>query len=274
MKKIKTGLIKLNEIKHIENSRMRKEDDVSDLMFDIEQRGLLQNIGVRAGDNALIFRNRRVKAFEKLGYDVINADFFDDITDSELLLMNLAENIKRKNIGSIEVGRICKMLRDDEGMTTTEIGVKLGISKGRVQSCVSAYTVTLNTPFEKLVIEGKAGVRGKGIPDGVIWKIQTSLGRAFGGHKINKQQWNILLRAVETEKLNGKNLGVLRGILMSMENKDLNKALEVLDKCKIIYPYMSVNEKEWVRAMAKEKIYNDLEMFRFIVKKYNNNLLF
>lgn len=133
MKKIKTDTIKLKDIKHIENSRLRGKDDVSDLMIDIEQRGLIQNVGIREGDNALIFGNRRVKAFEKLGYEEIQADFYRDLTDEELLIMNLAENIKRKNIGSIEIGRICLIL-NDKGLTNTEIAAKLGIQSSRVRS--------------------------------------------------------------------------------------------------------------------------------------------
>ena len=67
MKKIKSGKILLKNIKHIENSRLRDLNEVSDLMQDIEQRGLLQPIAIRMSDNALIFGNRRVKAYEKLG---------------------------------------------------------------------------------------------------------------------------------------------------------------------------------------------------------------
>jgi len=54
MKKINVGTIKLKDIKHIENSRMRNVDEVSDLMVDIEQRGLMQPVGIRVEDNALI----------------------------------------------------------------------------------------------------------------------------------------------------------------------------------------------------------------------------
>src|SRR3990167_2869964 len=127
MKKVKSEKIKLKDIKHLENSRLRDKDDVSDLMHDIEQRGLLENIGVRLNDNALIFGNRRVKACEKLGYEDILCDYYDDVSDEELLITNLAENLKRRDIGGIEIGRICKLLMQN-GMLTTEIAEKLGIS--------------------------------------------------------------------------------------------------------------------------------------------------
>ena len=97
MRKIKTGKIKLKDIKHVENSRMREKSDVGDLMHDIEQRGLMQNVGIRISDNALIFGNRRVAAYTKWGYDEVECIFFDDVNDDELLIANLAENLKRKN---------------------------------------------------------------------------------------------------------------------------------------------------------------------------------
>ena len=171
MKRVKTELIKLSDINHIENSRLRDQDEVSDLMHDIEQRGLLENVGIRVTDNALIFGNRRVKAYEKLGYEAIMADFYDDLTDEDLLITNLAENIKRRNIGSLEIGRICKILSDRD-MTATEISSKLGIKPSRVQSSISAYDVTIGTSFEKLIVYKD---KGSGIPESSIWKIQNAL---------------------------------------------------------------------------------------------------
>lgn len=272
MKKIKSGRIKIGNIKHIENSRMREKDDVSDLMQDIEQHGLLEPVGIRESDKALIFGNRRVKAYEKLGYEEIEADFFDDVSDEELLILNLSENIKRKKIGSIEIGRICNMLVE-RGMTSSEIAVKLGISKSRVRYCITAFKVTIGTPFETLIIEGRGGQAGKGIADGLIWKTQTSLSRALG-KKITKQQWAILLRAMETGKLTTKTVSLLRGILMSTPDKDLNKALDVLDKAKIIYPVLAVNQEEWYKALRLKKISSDIEYIKYLINSDNDKILF
>lgn len=268
MKELKIEKIKLKDIKHLENSRMRSRDDVSDLMGDIEQRGLLEPIGIRAKDNALIFGNRRVLAYEKLGYNEIEAIFYEDVSDEELLIINLAENIKRKNIGSIEIGRICNIL-EKNGMTRTEISLKLGISKMRVNSCMLAHKITLNTPFEKLIVEGKGGsrARSKGIPDGLIWQAQNSLSRALKWQRITKQEWDILLRAMETGKLNQKNLSVLRNFLMGNEDKSLKKAIDLLDKVKIVYAVFPVDMEKWYKVQSKEKISNDVEFVKRIIDK-------
>ena len=274
MKKVETKKIKLKDIKHVENARLRGVDDVSDLMHDIEQRGVMENVAVRTEDNALIFGNRRVKACEKLGYEEIEADFYVDVDDNELLFMNLAENLKRKSINSIEIGRACKILAD-KGMTHSEVSERLGITKCRVTSCISAFNITVGTPFEKLVTFNKIAGRGKkvGIPESLIWNMQNSLQRVFH-RKITKKEWESLLRAAETGKLHSKNLSTLRYFLMYTEDKNIDKALELLDYTKIVYSYMTFNEKELLKAKRKEKIDSDVEFVKHIVKTYNKDLLF
>jgi len=269
MKKVNSGIIKLKDIKHVENSRIRGQDDVSDLMQDIEQRGLLQNIAVRIKDSALIYGNRRVKAFEKLGYNEISCDFFDDISDEDLLIINLAENLKRKNIGSIEIGRICAILQD-KNMTNSEIATRLGISKSRVDSSVSAFRVTLNTPFANLVIFGNKG-QHKGIPETLIWKIQNSLSRA---RRLSKDDWNQLLRALESGELTVEKISQLRKILISSPELDISKALDVLTKCRICHVWFHFDEKELNTSMKKEKCSTENEFIKLVMRNYNKNLLF
>lgn len=270
MKRIKTGKIKLKDIKHIENSRLRGQDDVGDLMHDIEQRGLLENIGIRLEDNALIFGNRRVKAYEKLDYTEIEADFYEDLTDEDLLITNLAENIKRKKIGSIEIGRIIKILQG-KGLTNTEVSMKLGITLSRTQSAVSAYNITVNTPFEKLVVHGKMGREHKGIPESLIWQVQNSLSRA---RRLTKNDWNQLLRVLETGELTSEKIGQLRKILLSSPQLPIVEALDVLGRCRVVHVWYHFNNNELCKAMRKEKCVTESEFIRLIMRKYNSDILF
>ena len=272
MRKTKSGKISLVDIKHVENSRMREKSDVGDLMHDIEQRGLLESVGIRVSDNALIFGNRRVAAYEKLGYKEIDCDFFEDLNDNDLLIANLAENIKRKNIGSIEIGRVCKILQA-RGMTNSEISSKLDMAKSRIASSITAYNVTVGTPFEKLVTFGQIGKNAKGIPESVIWKIQDSLSRVWGG-KISEENWAILLRAVEEKHLTSKNITMLRAILLTYRDKTLEEAFEILDESKIVYSYLCLNREELAKEMRKVKIDNEIEFIKHIIKEYSEDLMF
>lgn len=270
MKKISSGKIKLKDIKHVENSRMRGNDDVSDLMSDLEQRGLLENIGIRKSDNALIFGNRRVKAAEKLDWNEITCDYYDDVSDEDLLIANLAENIKRKNIGTIEIGRICKILID-KGFTTSEIATKLGINKHRVQSTVGTYKVVVGTPFESLIVFKELGRSRKGIPEKLVWKLLTALSKY---RKLSKRDWEILLNAAEDGKLTLAHVSQLRNIFSFDKDMDMNKALDILKKSKIMHTVFHFNSREFYKAMRNEKIENENEFLRFIIHRYNKNLLF
>jgi len=266
MKKVLHGFILIKDIKHIENSRMRELDDVADLMNDVEQRGLLEPIGIRKNDNALIYGNRRVKAYEKLGYEKIECDFYDGVSDDDLLIANLAENLKRKNIGSIEIGRICVILQSRK-MTGTEIANKLGIPRSRVESSIAAFNITKGTPFERLVTFGKRD----GIPESLIWKIQTSLMRA---RKLTKEDWNFLLTALEKNEITTEHISQLRSVILSNPELSMEKALDVLKRCRIIHSYLTFNMRELNNAMVEEHCRNENEFIRLLIRKYNKNLLF
>ena len=269
MKKIKTGTIQLKQIKHVENSRMRGTDDVADLMQDIEQRGLLENIGIRLKDNALIFGNRRVTAFENLGYKEIPCDYFDDVSDEELLITNLAENMKRKQIGSIEIGRICKILMD-RGLTKSEIAVKLSVDKNRVDSTIKSYNIVVGTPFEKLIVYKELGRSRKGIPEKLLWSLHSALYR----RKPTKRDWEILLSAAEQGKITMAHVSQIRNILCIDLQMDMNKVLDILDKARVIHTVFHFNHQELYRAMRKEKIESEKEFLRHIIANYNKDLLF
>jgi len=269
MKKIKTEKIQLKDIKHLENSRLRGQDDVGELMQDIKHRGLLQNIGIREKDNVLMYGNRRVGAYKKLGFKEINADFYEDINDEEILITNVVENIKRKNIGSIEIGRMCRMLQD-KNWTNTEISENLKITRSRVDSAVSAYNVTLGTPFEKLVIFGNKG-KHKGIPESLIWKIQNSVSRA---RKLSKEDWTHLLRALETGELTAEYISQLRNVLMSSPDLGIIEALDILKKCRIVHLWLHLDYKKLGQLMKRDKFSNEVNFIKHIIREYDKELLF
>lgn len=270
MIKVKSGKIKIKDINFLENSRLRGNSDVADLMRDIEQRGLLENVGIRLSDNVLIYGNRRVAAFKKLNYDEISADFYDDLDDDELIIMNLAENIKRKNIGSIEIGRACQLLINN-GLSRKEISQKLGITVTRVDSALAAFTVTKNTPFEDLVIFGNRGKSSGTISESIIWKIQNSLSRA---RRLTKEDWNDLLKAIENGEITIVHIAELRKVLLSDNSLTIKEAIKIMKVCKVIHMFFHFNEKKLNELMKDEKFTSETEFVRNIIKKYNRDLIF
>lgn len=269
MEKVKTGTIPLKKIKHIENSRMRKNNDVSDLMEDIKRRGLLQNVGIRMSDNALIYGNRRVRAYQNLGYKEIECDFYADMDDDDLLATNVVENIKRRNIGSVELGRVCNIYRE-KGMTNSEIASKLDISVSRVRSSITSYTVTIGTPFEDLIVYNKA-INAKGIPESFVWKVQNSLSRV---RKMTKKDWNVILREAEKGNIHIEHVSQLKKVLAYDNKMSMDKAIELMKKCLIISAHVKFNENVLNKELSKQKLNTPNELINYALKQLNKDLLF
>ncbi len=271
MRKVKSGLIQLKDIKHMENSRLRNKTEVGSLMEDIKQNGLLQSVGIRKSDNALIFGNRRVSACEKLDYKEINADFFEDVSDSELLILNVAENIKRESIGSVEIGRVVKMLMD-KGLTKTEVASKLVMRPSRVNASLKSYEVAAETPFAKIITYGHIGASKSGIAESLVWRVAEAVKR--GNRKLSKQEWNVLLSAMENGKITAATVPVFRTVLMNHKDIPISKALDILEQAKVVYSHLVVNRKVLSACMDKEKIDNDVQLIKSIIRKYNKELFF
>ena len=93
--------ISVNHIDIVENSRTRTDkSDVSLLMKDIKQNGLLHPIGVYENKDryVLLFGSRRLMACKKLGYDKILASIMNKPSQEELLLINTSENLHREDL--------------------------------------------------------------------------------------------------------------------------------------------------------------------------------
>jgi ParB/RepB/Spo0J family partition protein len=124
----------IKDIKVLTNMRSSIKN-LEGLMQDIKQNGLKQAIGVmptKTNEYIIVFGNRRLNACKKLGWKKIPAMIGDkDMLLSELKISNLSENIHRENLEPMEEGAACAELKK-EGMTASEIAVRLNIPKSRV----------------------------------------------------------------------------------------------------------------------------------------------
>jgi len=127
--------IEINKIIQNENSRTKfKDKELFELMDSIKQHGLLQPIGVKKNEDKyeIIFGNRRFIACKKLGHTIIEANIIEDIEKETTLILNLVENIQRKDISPIEEGRIVSKLLDLK-LTYSEIAARLSICVTRIK---------------------------------------------------------------------------------------------------------------------------------------------
>lgn len=134
--------IELNKIVSKFNTRTKESEmDVADLMASIKKQGLLQPIGVvKNGDKySVVFGNRRLQAFKKLGLKEIPAVVVvgKDIKQIEL---NLVENLQREDLTVYEYGNAIFNMMNKYMLSTAEVAVNLGISEGSVRDYLSVYT--------------------------------------------------------------------------------------------------------------------------------------
>jgi ParB-like chromosome segregation protein Spo0J len=109
----------------------RREDygDIDALADSISQFGLIQPIVVDADLN-LIAGGRRVKAFQKLGRDEIDARFYSELSEDERRELELEENIRRKDLSAYERSRVLvELVETAERITAKEGEVFSAVEK-------------------------------------------------------------------------------------------------------------------------------------------------
>lgn len=244
--------IPISKIQSIENIRMNiKEKDVSELMQNIKQNGLLQPIGAwetKAGEFIIAFGNRRLVACEKLGWRTITAKILGALTAEELLIINASENLHRKDVTVAELGRIIHLLHE-KGLSLGEISVRLGISKKKVDVSIALFH-NIIPEHRSDVVFMKAGTKVK------MGKIPaTSYNHLFSVRQecgMNKNEFNKLIGVVKKEDLSFSQVKVL-GILL-MEGATLHDALKILDKYNMRRINLAINKNVEAALMKKYNI--------------------
>lgn len=98
-------VLNMKDIKSKGNIRNEHDEDISELARDIEKNGLLQPLVVRSigdGKYQLIAGHRRYAALKILNEDFAECNIVD-ASDSDVLLMQMSENIQRKNMSAWEL---------------------------------------------------------------------------------------------------------------------------------------------------------------------------
>lgn len=134
--------IPLKKIKTLENTRGElKDKDIAELMSSIKHEGLLQPIGLvkEKTQYKVVFGNRRLEAFKKLGKLGIPAIVYTKMDAQEFLLKNIQENEHRKGITAFELGRAINDLHEKFFMSIHEISVRLSMEKHKVKGALNIF---------------------------------------------------------------------------------------------------------------------------------------
>lgn len=110
------------------------EDELRELAHSIQERGLMQPIGVTPrGDRFMIvYGDRRYLAHELLKEKSIMCHI-EDIEDVQVIIDRAMENVQRVNLTPFEEGHIYQGLLEKAKMSLDEISARVGKSPGVVQ---------------------------------------------------------------------------------------------------------------------------------------------
>jgi ParB family chromosome partitioning protein len=130
------------ELSHIdanpyEPREIREDEDLSDLVKSIKEKGLLQPIVVRRKDSRfeLICGGRRFRAAKKAGLERIPA-IVRMASDSEVLELAIIENVQRENLNPIEEAGAYRNLMKLFEYTQAEVATKVGKDRSTVANAL------------------------------------------------------------------------------------------------------------------------------------------
>ena len=151
--------IKLTDIRtdYIENCR--SDFDIDDLTSSIEATGQQVPVGVvdlANGTYGLVYGFRRYAAVTALGLDTISCRIIEEMDHSNLLVINLQENITRQNLTYIEEAQAIQRIID-AGIDLKEFAKKVGWTKTRITQRLGL--LSLPEPIKESLQEQKITVR-------------------------------------------------------------------------------------------------------------------
>ena len=136
--------IKISELK--ENPFQPRIDinlhSLEELITSIEQNGLLQPIVVTKlegnDDYTIIAGHRRYEAYKIMGEKQIKCSVLKNITDKDLAVLSLTENIMRENLHPIENAIAIKNILDKKIVESqNKLAIYVGMSKGYVSKLMN-----------------------------------------------------------------------------------------------------------------------------------------
>jgi len=161
--------------------------DVQELANDIDENGLTQPIVIQPWSDfkgfkyRIVVGHRRYQAFKNLKRETIPCIVREDLDESQARILNLSENIQRKNLNVYQEARAIEFFLL-QGQTREEIAERLQVSTGWVQ--IRATVLQLPYEIQKEVAAGY--VTQTQIKDIYALKDRDKMFEAVRGIKDNK----------------------------------------------------------------------------------------
>lgn len=262
-----------NKLVFRENVRWRADSNLSELMESIKQHGIQVPIKARKEDQAIIYGHRRVAAAIKMQLKEVPIIYESNINDKECNILNLLENMQRKDVNSIEIGRQCDLMLREKKFNTSlsELAVALGVSDRRIKICLEAFKRLPEKYRDKIVHLTQARKRKFGeLPENVVFAI-LNLSRK-GRNIIGEKDLDLIFKETMDNKLTVSHINLL-GLLINT-GMPIKKAIKELD----LYVISRLNfislKTELANVQKKEGIFGKRELFNHLLKKTYPNLVY
>ena len=154
---IKNSVIELDIAKvEPDRNQPRKtfdEDELEELADSIKEKGILIPLLVRPQEDyyQIIAGERRWRAARKAGLKKVPVIIRDDMTDQEVVEVQLIENIQRADLNAIDEALAYKRLIEEFGMTQDQVADR--VSKSRTTITNSLRLLKLDERVQKMLIE-------------------------------------------------------------------------------------------------------------------------
>ena len=203
--------INVSDIRIVRNIRT-KLGDVSVLMQSIRENGLIQAIIVckMNQEYILVCGHRRFSALKKLGRKSLEIGkevtiTKEKLTIKDIIVLNIIENFQRKDNSPLEVAKAASDLRE-EGMTTSEIAVKLTCSKNKILIALKLLDTVPERVRETLGYGGSGRNNKKGIlPANVASAIADNVSR----YRVPKKNIETLYEIAREKDLSTKDVRLI-----------------------------------------------------------------
>jgi len=136
----------------------REDEAFENLVSSIKEKGILQPVLLRKTDSGFyecVAGERRIRAAQKAGLKEVPA-VIRELTDEEVLVIALIENLQRKDLNPIEEARGYKALIEKFGYTQEEVAKRVGKDRATVANLLRL--LKLPELIQEDLIEGRLSV--------------------------------------------------------------------------------------------------------------------
>ncbi len=243
--------VSLSKIEILENVRTRiKGTELNELMNSIKQDGLKQPIGVypAGGKFCLVFGHRRYMAFKKLGYKTIPASIESKLSAQDMMVVNVVENIQRRDISVSELGRIVHNLMKLK-MTPNEIASRLSVPTNRIKTALNVYSKVPKHLMDKVAFSAPGLSKKGNIPACTANYLVNMENRI----SLKKKERELLYEEARKDEMSTDKLRIV--FTLVKDGMSVKRAIKECSKFKIVRVDTSVLKSEVIALTKKHKMH-------------------